>query len=135
MYSRKKPSIRRAFTLVEMVVVAIIIAILATLVAPNVWKALTGAKRNAAKSEVSNLAKVVTMWMLDNGYDALPDDFEMEMLIEDKYVSNESKLTDPWENPYDIVYPGEVNEKFDIISYGADGEQGGEGENEDIIND
>ena len=73
--------------------------------------------------------------MADNGYSRLPDDFELEMLAEgdDPYLRSKD-LMDPWEREYILVNPGDENPDFDIKSYGADGEPGGEGEDADIVN-
>ena len=48
------------------------------------------------------------------------------------YLNNPNDLLDPWGNPYVVLIPGEVNYDFDIVSYGADGQPGGEGEDSDI---
>ena len=127
---------RLAFTLLEIIVVVTIIALLATLVAPrllsNIWKA----KQKVAQSEVSSLATQVGLWMADNGYSRVPDDFELDALLEgdDPFLNNDDDLTDPWNNRYVLINPGNVNRDFDIMSYGADGTQGGEGENKDVVN-
>ena len=59
--------------------------------------------------------------------------------LEDKWDGpyiKEKQLLDPWENPYEYYEQGTINEgSFDLISYGADGMEGGEGENADIYND
>ena len=73
--------------------------------------------------------------MLDNGQSSLQDDFELMQLTEGDDPSLRAKdLIDPWENNYVLINPGEENLDFDIVSYGADGLSGGEGENTDIIN-
>lgn len=134
--SRQRRQQRRGFTLLEVIVVVTIIALLATLVAPRLWKQIGGAKQRIAQSEVSSIAQQVKLWMVDNGYSRLPDDFELEMLTEgsDPYLAAED-LIDPWENPYVLVNPGEKHQAdFDVMSYGANGERGGEGEDEDVVN-
>lgn len=132
---RPRRCVRRAFTLLEIIVVVTIIAMLAAIVAPRVWGHLGASKRKIAQTEASKIAQEVGLWMLDHGHSTVPDDFELDLLAEgEDRVFNPDKLLDPWENPYVLVVPGEHNPDFDIVSYGADGEPGGEGENEDVHN-
>ncbi|MHC5004568.1 MAG: type II secretion system protein GspG [Planctomycetota bacterium] len=133
---RNRRPLRRGFTLLEVIVVVTIIALLATLVAPRLWRQIGSAKQRIAQGEVASIAQQVKLWMVDNGYSRLPDDFELEMLTEgsDPYLSAED-LIDPWENPYVLVNPGEKHQgDFDVMSYGGNRERGGEGEDEDVVN-
>jgi general secretion pathway protein G len=128
----------RAFTLLEIMVVVTIIAVLATLIVPRIWGALSKSKTNAARAEASSIAKAVGLWMMDNGHSSVPDDFELEMLLEgdQPYLNNKDALMDPWEHPYVIrVGDGTVNHDYDIVSLGADGEEGGEGEDTDVVHE
>ena len=127
-------TLRRGFTLLEVIVVVTIIALLATLVAPRLLGNIGKAKGKIATTEVASIAQQVRLWMADNGESRLPEDFELEWLTEgnDPYLVPED-LLDPWDNPYVLINPGEVNLDFDIVSYGGDGQSGGEGESEDII--
>jgi general secretion pathway protein G len=116
-------------------VVVTIIALLAAIVAPRLLSSVDKAKVRAAQTEVRKLYEQVNLWMLDNNYGSLPDDFTMSMLAEgpDRVIDADD-LLDPWEREYSLVNPGEHNPDFDIVSYGADGEPGGEGYNADIYN-
>jgi len=127
---------RRAFTLLEIIVVVTIIAMLAALVGPRVLKYLGSSKINIAKAECAELEKTVQLWCADNGMTRPPDDFDLNALVEgtSPYLKNKEELLDPWNREYIIVIPGEKNPDFDILTYGADGEQGGDGENADISN-
>jgi len=132
--SRSRRS-RRGFTLLEIIVVVTIIALLATIVAPNVLKRVGQSKQAKAQAEVSRLYQEVNLWMLDNGHSTLPEGFTLRMLTEGPSASlRASAIIDPWGNEYRIVNPGRVNPDFDIMSYGADNQPGGEGENADIVN-
>jgi len=73
---------------------------------------------------------------VQNGMTRVGDDFELEKLCEgdDALIGNVSQLRDPWNNQYVLVYPPTYNKDFDVVSYGADGQPGGEGQNKDIIN-
>ena len=128
-------SARRAFTLLEIIVVVTIIALLATLVAPRLLGKIGQSKVKIAQTEVASIAQQVNLWMADNGFSRLPDDFELEQLAEGPDATLRLKdLNDPWERPYVLVNPGERNPDFDIVSYGANGEPGGEGEDVDVYN-
>lgn len=128
--------LRRAFTLLEVVVVITIIAILAALIAPRMLGWVGKSKQKAAKSETVSIAQTVKLYMLDHGLSKLPDGFDLMTLMDgpDPAFDNKDALNDPWGNPYLVRIPGEVNIDFDIVSYGADGQPGGEGENADVSN-
>jgi general secretion pathway protein G len=126
--------VRRAFTLLEIIVVVTIIAMLAALVGPRVLRYLGSSKINIAKAECAQIEKSVQLWCADNGMTRPPDDFDLGTLVDAGLLKNREELTDPWNREYIIVIPGEKNPDFDILSYGADGDQGGEGEDADIIN-
>jgi general secretion pathway protein G len=86
-----------------------------------------------AKAEVNEIAKQVQLWCVDHGLTRPTDDFDLSMLASGAtpYLKA-SDLIDPWGNPYIILVPGERNPDFDVVSYGADGQPGGDGENADI---
>jgi general secretion pathway protein G len=126
---------RRAFTLLEVIVVVTIIALLAALVAPRVLGNIGKSKQKIAKSDVASVAQQVRIWMADRGMSRLPADFELDMLTEGADpLLDADDLVDPWEKPYVLVNPGDVNSDFDIVSYGANGEPGGDGEDADVVN-
>lgn len=140
--NRHRPirSARRAFTLIEIIVVVTIIAILATMIAPRIWTNVMKANNSRAKSEVQSIASVVTNYLLDTQISRLPDDFELEILVlppddgggpSGPYLQKRDNLFDPWGREYIIIIPGEVNYDFDIVSLGEDGELGTE---DDITN-
>jgi len=128
---------RAGFTLIEIMVVVAIIAILATLVAPRVWQAIGRSNSRAALSETRVISQAVGLYLLDNNMSRPPEDFELEVLVSgsDPYLNKVEDLIDPWGNPYVIIVPGEVNHDYDIVSFGADGEPGGEGDAADIVNE
>lgn len=129
-------SVRRGFTLLEIIVVVTIIALLATLIAPRLLSRIGQAKGAVAKAEVNEIAKQVQLFCVDNGLTKPTDDFELPMLTSGANVYvKASDLTDPWGHEYIIIVPGERNPDFDIVSYGADGAPGGEGENADVVNE
>lgn len=125
----------RGFTLVELLLVLVILALIGGLVLPGIIGKAEGAKVKAAASQISRLSMAVESYYLDTG--TTPD--SLEALVEDSggvggwngpYVKT-SSLKDPWGREYVYRYPGEHGD-FDIYSLGADGQSGGEGKNADI---
>lgn len=132
---------RRGFTLLEIIVVVMIIAVLATLIAPKLLSRVGSAKHSAAKSKASAIAQAVELYHLEMGLSKVSDDFDLELLLlpqEDggapggPFLQKTDDLIDPWGNPFEILVPGNVNYSYDIISWGEDGEAGGEDINEDV---
>lgn len=139
--SRKET--RKGFTLIEILVVVAVLAVLAALVAPNVFQHLGTAQDAAARSQIEMLGGALDAYRLDNGrypttdqgIDALRNAPSVEPAPRNwrgPYLRREIPL-DPWGNPYLYVSPGEVNpNSYDLLSLGADGLPGGEGEDADI---
>ena len=127
---------RRAFSLIEVIVAVTIVAIMAAIFVRRLTKFIGSAKDKRAKTEAASLAQQVRLYMTEAGMSRCPEDFELDILTEgdDPYLDNKKALLDPWGHPYIIIVPGEVNKDFDLISYGADGQPGGDGENKDIVN-
>lgn len=134
---------KRGFTLIEILVVIVVIAILATLVAPNVFQHVSTAKTSTAKSQIEMIGTALDAYRLDNGQYPTTQQ-GLEALItkptidppatwRGPYLRKEIPL-DPWNEPYVYLAPGEVNTTgFDLLSYGADKKAGGEGENADVL--
>ena len=121
------------FTLIEILVVMAIIAMLAVIVAPDIFNQRAGAQRDAALSQISSLEAALDTYRLDVG--EYPD--SLAGLIENDsgraawngpYLRRDVPK-DPWQNDY--VYDANGQE-FSLISFGPDGEQGGEGDDADI---
>jgi len=136
---------RKGFTLVELLVVVLIIGMLATLLAPRMFQGLGEAKAKIARAKMARIEDALARFQLDCG--RLPDESEggLDALLlappdlEEKWKGayiKRSELEDPWGNPYIYMSEGEYNPgSFDLISFGADGQEGGEGENTDVVND
>lgn len=136
---------RGGFTLVEILVVVFILSLLASLVAPRLIGKTKGAKITEAKVQIKNFETALKFYKLDNGY--FPSTEQgLQALVEKPgtgkmprnyreggYLEKRAIPLDPWRNPYVYVSPG-IHGDFDIISLGADGREGGEGENADINN-
>src|SRR3954447_17582090 len=124
-------------TLIEMLVVVTIIALFAMLVAPNMFKNVDKANSVAARAQINNFEQALMQYKLSTG--TFPPDLEALRTRpanvnqwEGPYLRKEIPL-DPWKHPYIYKYPGEHGDEPDILSYGADGQPGGEGVNTDIV--
>ena len=123
------------FTLVELLLVLVILALIAGLVLPGIIGKAEGAKVRAASSQISRISMSVETFYLDTG--STPD--SLSALVNEPsggngwngpYIKN-SILKDPWGREYQFKNPGEHGD-FDIYSFGADGQQGGDGTDRDI---
>jgi general secretion pathway protein G len=136
---------RGGFTLIEILVVIAVIAVLAALVAPNVFRHVGAAKDAAARSQMEMLGAALDAYRLDNArYPTTAQGLAAlwETPTVDPRPANwrgpylrKPVPPDPWGNPYVYVCPGEQNPRgYDLLSLGADGQAGGEGENSDLSN-
>jgi general secretion pathway protein G len=140
---RVPPAMRRGFTIIELLVVVLVIGLLAGFVAPAVFQHVGTAKDAVARSQIEMLGAALDAYRLDNGRYP-PTEQGLEALRREPmtaptaanwrgpYLRREVPL-DPWGNAYVYRSPGEANpHAYDLLSYGADGMPGGEGENRDI---
>lgn len=132
----------RAFTLIEIIVVIIIIGVLATLIAPRLIGRVGQAKHATGTSKAAEIASAMKLFMADCGMP--PSGSSLDVLMKcpswaDKsawhgpYFDNAEQLMDPWGKPFILRIPGVRNADFDVVSLGKDGAVGGEGEDADII--
>jgi general secretion pathway protein G len=121
---------RRAFTLVEMLLVVTIIGILAALVVPKMMGRSEQARQAAARADISSSKTALDAFEVDNGY--YPKSFA-DLIQQPREAKSwhgpylEKLPTDPWQNPYQYAYPGKHNPSgFDLWSSGPDGKSGTE---------
>ncbi len=127
---RRKPD-EQGFTLVELMVVIVIIGLLATVVIINVMPATSRAATTKARADIATLEQAIDMYRLDHL--RYPTEEEgLQALVAGNYIRR--LPNDPWRNPYSYRAPAPDGRDFQIASLGADGREGGSGEDEDISN-
>jgi general secretion pathway protein G len=139
MKERRRRS-RAGVTLIEMLVVVMIIALFAALVAPSMFKQSDKARVTAAQAQINNFTTALGSYKLDTGVFPTTEEGLQALRVapnnlaqwQGPYLPKEVPL-DPWRRPYIYKYPGEHGDEPEIISYGADGQAGGDGINADIL--
>ncbi len=133
------------FTLIELLVVIVILGILVGIVGVRIMGEPEKAKRTKAQVQIANMETALKLYKLDNGYYPTTEQ-GLQALVEPPTVGQLPKAwreggylekgkvpKDPWGNEYVYLSPG-IHGDFDLISYGAEGEPGGEGNDADINN-
>jgi general secretion pathway protein G len=135
---------RGGFTLIELMVVVVILGILAGLIIPKIMGRPEEARRLKAKMQIQQLEQALKLYYLDSG--AYPTTEQGLMALVEKpttepvprkwreggYLEKSRVPVDPWGNPYIYISPGIQSKDFDLESYGADGEDGGDGKYADV---
>ena len=142
----ERRSSERGFTLLEILIVITILGILASLVAVKLMDRPGEARALKAQLDINTLENALKLYKLDNAFYPSTEQ-GLRALVETPSVGRIPKKwreggylekgvvpKDPWENDYLYLSPGTRNPDFDLWSYGADGEEGGEGEDADITN-
>lgn len=129
------------FTLLELLVVLVVMGLLAAIVTPQVMSMLSGAKSSSAALQIETVSTALNYYQLDVG--SYPSDEQgLAVLItapsdvknwRGPYVRKRQHLLDPWGRPFRYHTPGRRG-PFDLSSLGADGKEGGEGDNADVGN-
>jgi general secretion pathway protein G len=132
-------TLNSGFTLIELMVVLVIIGVLAALIVPNVLDRADDARVTAAKTDIANLSQALKLYKLDNHRFPTAEQSLQALVV--KPASGpipanwrpylEKLPNDPWANSYLYMNPG-VKGEIDVLSFGADGQAGGEGKNADI---
>lgn len=119
----------RGFSLIELMVVITIIALLSGVVALNLFGAVGDAKRTTAKGDIATLSAALDLYKLDKGRypGELSELRQPTKKNPDGFIKKLNK--DPWGNPYDYQ---RLDRGYKLVSFGADGAAGGEGEDADV---
>lgn len=132
---------QRGFTLIEVMVVVVILGILAGIVVPKLLDRPEEARRTKAELQIKSLEEALALYKLDNGSFPSTDQGLIALVTkpetgripikyrEGGYIKKVPK--DPWGGDYVYLAPG-LNGDYDLLSYGSDGEPGGEGKDADV---
>ncbi|MDB5874060.1 MAG: gspG [Ramlibacter sp.] len=139
LYTPLRRAAQAGFTLIELMVVLVIIGVLAALIVPNVLDRAEDARATAARTDVNNLMQALKLYKLDNQRYPTNEQGLQALLVKPATAPVppnwkpylEKLPEDPWRHPYQYLNPG-VKGEIDVMSFGADGQPGGEGKNADI---
>ncbi|CAG2135817.1 type II secretion system major pseudopilin GspG [Cupriavidus plantarum] len=131
---------RRGFTLLELLVVLLIIALLAGYVGPRLFGEVGKAKTKTAASQMKSIANALDRYRLDTG--RFPStEAGLQALMTNQgnvtgwdgpYMSSDMPA-DPWGRPYVYRSPGDGGKDYDLLTLGSDGKPGGTGEDQDVV--
>ncbi len=142
---RNRIFIRKGFTLIEIMVVLVILSLMAMMLVPKIMSRPDQARVTKAKADMATLSSALKLYKLDNGFYPTTEQGLVALVQQpttepvpmswkpDGYIEGTEAPKDPWERQYIYRSPGDNGAAFQIISYGADGKEGGTGFDEDII--
>ena len=143
MYNKRSND--RGFTLIELMVVIVILGILAGLIIPRIMGRPEEARRMKARVQMESMETALRLYKLDNGVYPTTEQ-GLQALVEAPtggelprawrkggYLEKGQVPRDPWGHEYVYLSPG-LHGDFDLTSYGADGQPGGEEQNQDVNN-
>ena len=138
MHTRRRS--RAGITLIEMLVVVTIIALFAALVGPRLFGNVDKAKRTQVRAQINSFMTALGSYKLDTGDFPRTEAGLNALRVKPENVNQwagpylpQDVPTDPWDHPYLYKFPGDHGDEPDIVSTGADGQPGGEGNNADIV--
>lgn len=137
---KQMESRQRAFTLIELMIVVVILGLLATVIMPRILDRPEQARRMKAKADIQSIQTALALFKTDTG--RFPTTAEsLNALVTDPGIRGYSQSGyldkipfDPWGNPYLYLCPGLHGKDYDLVSLGKDGEEGGSGDDADVEN-
>ena len=137
--TRLRLRVQAGFTLIELMVVLVIIGVLAALIVPNVLDRADDARVTAARTDVGNLMQALKLYRLDNQRYPTSEQGLQSLIakptaspVPPNWKPYLDKLpNDPWGRPYQYLNPG-IKGEIDVLSFGADGQSGGDGKDADV---
>lgn len=142
---KKNRKMRAGFTLIEIMVVVIIIGLMATMLAPRILSRPDEARVTRTRTDMASISSALKLYRLDNGFYPSTEQGLMALIQEPStepipmswkpggYIEGTEAPRDPWGRIYMYRNPGEDGSDFQIISYGADGREGGTDYDADIF--
>ena len=138
--TRRRRNSEAGITLIEMLVVVVIISLFVALVGVNVFKKADEAKRVQVKAQIAELSNALGLYKLETGSYPSTAMGLQALRVKPDNVPNwngpylpKDVPTDTWGRPFIYTYPGQHGEEPDVVSLGADGQPGGEGNDADIV--
>lgn len=140
---QSKAADQSGFTLIELMVVIVILGILAGMIVPKIMDRPEEARRTKAEIDIGAISQALKLYKLDNGKYPSTDQGLLALVEppsvgslakkwrEGGYLDKKAVPKDPWDNDYVYICPG-LHGDFDLMSYGPDGEPGGDAENADV---
>jgi general secretion pathway protein G len=132
---------KRAFTIIEVIVIVVILGIIATLIVPRLFQRIGQSRTGLAEANAASLANQVSAYSIDHGKPGPGSTIDIlwerpQGVAADQwepYVQSPDALIDPWGEKFVLRVPGEKNFDFDVVSYGSDKQPGGTGDAADIV--
>jgi general secretion pathway protein G len=126
-------------TLIELLVVMVIIAMFATIVGQRLFRNVEKARQTTAKAQINEFESVLDAFKLDVGRYPTTDEGLQSLRVrpgsmerwDGPYLKKDIP-PDPWQRPYIYRFPSQHGGDYDLYSLGADGQEGGDGENADV---
>ncbi|MCA9066020.1 MAG: type II secretion system major pseudopilin GspG [Planctomycetaceae bacterium] len=137
-HDQNKHTRRCGFTLVELMGVIVILGLLAGVMTIGIRRYMLKSRQNVAKVEIATLCQAIESFHSENGRYPTSEEGLSVLLGNagdpDGYISGKAIGKDPWGNQYDYISPGSSS-PYLVVSYGADGREGGTGANQDLTSD
>ena len=138
--TKRRRAAQAGVTLIEMLVVVTIIALFASIVGLRMWRQAGKAQTTAARAQIGIFMGALNMYKMDTGVFPTNEQGLQALRVAPAGVTNwqgpylEREIpNDPWQRPYIYHFPSEQGDEPEIISYGSDGQPGGEGSAADIV--